>query len=279
MKLKTALLTLVLVISSSSLSAAEGYEKPGDPALTFVPETLSWSEQAFTAADSLETYLESKLLKEIQIQRAKGATTLVKVYSKISPSFKNRDWRIYLKDVRQYKILGYNSKNKLVRTSKLFPAQSNMMAAAMVYLEQDKCSLKEYNLLKPDTWWQTKCSIFIPPKDKLLRAALRSWIHMTDNPASFAKPAENSVFDCLALNAKYSVSGTKLTCQALRDKYGLPETVALYYWELLGGYQITIDTSKNTYKVLYLKPDFQALADLAAWDETSHWITFSGISD
>lgn len=278
----TAILTLCigvgLLSTNATLSQSQGYENPAEPALTLVPETLTWSNEALAAAESLKSYLQSKLLSEIKLQKTKGATNLVKVYSSISPSFKTRDWKIYLKDLRPYKIKGFNSKGKLVRTSKLFPMQSNMMAASMVYLEQDKCSLTKLNLLKPDTWWTTKCSIYMPPSEKFLRTALRSWIHMTDNPPTFAQPAEEGIKDCFALGAKYSVIGSQFVCPALKTKYGLPETVDLYHLEALGGYQITVDTNLNSYKVLYLAPDFQALADLAAWDKTTHWITFSGFN-
>ena len=278
-----------LILSAASLAllvqpaigGAEvtGYSNPNDPALTLVPSNLIWSNQARQAATELKNHLHHQLKSELLNQRAKGATRIVKVYSNISPSFKNRDWKTYTKDIRQYKIKGYDSQNRLVRTSRSFPVQSNMLAASLVYLKQDRCSLVEFSLFNLSTWWNGTCSIAIESENRMLRAALWSWLHIVDNPLSLSQRTENSIKDCFDLGAPFSISGTKFTCPALKLKYGLDETVDLVHYEALGGFRFTVNQKAKTFKVLYLAPDFQYLADLGSWDKDYYWISFSGINE
>lgn len=273
---------LVYVSMSTALSSAApriGYESPNDPVLKLVPTSISWTKSAFEAASAGERYFESALKREIKLQKSKGSVKLQKVYSKISPEYATTDWRNYLPDIREYRIRGFDSKNRHTRTSEPLPVPTSLMSAKLVYLQQDECSLREFNLFNTATWWQTACSIKVHSKEQFLRASLRSWLRMTDDAISFASFPQQQLDLCFKMKGKFTLTGKSLTCPALSKYFNSQTRVKLYFLDTQGGYEIVVDKKARTYETRYFSPDFEKLAAYASWNEQLATITFNSATN
>jgi len=246
--------------------------------LTNVPKDINWSAKALTAAAMAQEYFKSKLSSEIKAQKSQGAVRLEKSYSQADPSFSSTDWRNYVQDIRPYKIKGFDSNNRLVRISETFPEPTSFMAASMVRLGQNKCSLKGFNLFDSGTWWQTSCSIETPSQSDFLRASLRSWLRMTDGPISFASFPQQQLDLCFEMKAKFKITGQQLSCPSLSKYFNSQTTANLYFLDSQGGYEITVNEKARTYTTRYFAPDFYTLATYAKWDKQLATITFTPIT-
>lgn len=246
--------------------------------LTSIPKDISWSTQALTAEAKAHDYFKSKLAIELKVQKSQGAVKLEKSYAPADPAFSSTDWSKYLQDIRPYKIKGFDSNNRLVRTSDTFPEPTSLMAASMVRLAQNKCSLKDFNIFDFGTWWQTSCSIETPSQGDFLRASLRSWLRVTDGPISFASFPKQQLDLCFEMKAKFKITGRQLSCPSLSKYFGSQTTANLYFLGSQGGYEISVNEKARTYTTRYFAPDFYTLATYARWDKQLASITFTPIT-
>ena len=275
----SALFFVSMSIGLSSATPIDEYKSPNDPELKFVPTTISWSKSALEAASEAEKYFESTLKHEIKLQKSKGAVRLQKVYGKVSPEYETTDWQNYLPDIREYRIRGFDSKNRHIRTSEPLPVPTSLMSAKLVYLQQDECSLREFNLFNTATWWQTACSITVHPKEQFLRASLRSWLRMTDDAISFASFPQQQLELCFSMKGRFTLTGKTLNCPALSKYFNSQTRVKLYFLDTQGGYEIVVDKKARTYETSYFSPDFKKLATYASWNEQLATITFNSATN
>ena len=273
-------LTTTQVSATTSLAAnlCQGSKANNVQCLTSIPKDISWGTKALRAASMAQDYFSIKLSNELKAQKSQGAVRLEKIYSAADPAFSSIDWRNYLQDIRPYKIKGFDSNNRLVRTSETFPEPTSFMAASMVRLGQNECSLKDFNIFDFGTWWQTSCSIETPSKSDFLRASLRSWLRMTDGPISFASFPQQQLDLCFEMKAKFKITGKRLSCPSLSKYFNSQTTVNLYFLDSQGGYEITVNEKARTYTTRYFAPDFYILAKYAKWDKQLASITFTPIT-
>ena len=132
--------TQVSATTSLAAGLCSGTQAKTAQCLTNVPKDINWSAKALSDASMAQEYFKSKLSTELKAQKSQGAVRLEKSYSPANPAFSSTDWRNYVKDIRPYKIKGFDSSNRLVRTSETFPEPTSLMAASMVRLSQNKCS-------------------------------------------------------------------------------------------------------------------------------------------
>ena len=267
--------------ATTSLAAdlCQGTQAKTTQCLTNVPKDIDWSTKALTAASMAQENFKSKLSSELKTQKSQGAVRLEKSYSSADPAFSSTDWRNYVQDIRPYKIKGFDSNNRLVRISETFPEPTGFMAASMVRLANNKCSLKDFKIFDFGTWWQTSCSIETPSPSDFLRASLRSWLRMTDGPISFASFPQQQLDLCFEMNAKFKITGKQLSCPSLSKYFNSQTTVNLYFLASQGGYEITVNEKAKTYTTRYFAPDFYTLATYAKWDKQLATITFTPITN
>ena len=275
-----ALALLAMLVSNATANAGDGFQSPTDSRLVSVPADLSWNSKALNSATEAEKYFKSRLDSEVRLQKSQGAVRLQKIYSPISPTYGSIDWKTYVPDIREYKIRGYDANNKLVRTSGAFPEPTSMLlAASLIYLEQDQCSLKSFNLFDIGTWWQTSCTVKTHTPAEFLRAALRSWLRMTDGPGALASFPRQQLDLCFEMNGKFAIKGDLLTCPGLSKYFNSQIAVLLRFRDVQGGYEIVVNEKAKTYSTKYFAPDFQKLAKQAIWNNQLAAITFSPSSD
>ncbi len=271
----TALFISLMAASSTLAGEPEGVLSPLDPSLTTVPTDIRWSEPALETAGTAINYFRFKLTSEINIQKSKGAVKLEKIYSKVSPEYSQLNLKNYGLDLRPYIIKGFDSRNRLVRTSNFFPEPTSLMASHMVHLSHDKCSLKDFSLFDVETWWQTTCEVVLPSKTSFLRASLRSWLRMTDGPVSFASFPQQQLDICFKSRTTFTLIGQELKCPALSKYFNSQTTVDLHYLQPQGGYEITVNEKVRTFSTKYFAPDFYKLAIFAKWNQQLATITFT----
>lgn len=270
--------TQVSPTTSLAANLCQGSKANTVQCLTSVPKDIRWSTKALTAEAMAHDYFRSKISSELKAQKSQGAVKLEKSYSPADPAFSSTDWRNYLQDIRPYKIKGFDSNNRLVRTSDTFPEPTSLMAASMVRLAQNSCSLKDFNIFDFTTWWQTSCSIGTPSQGDFLRASLRSWLRVTDGPISFASFPQQQLDLCFEMKAKFTITGKQLSCPSLSKYFGSQTTANLYFLDSQGGYEITVNEKARTYTTRYFAPDFYTLATYAKWDKQLASITFTPIT-
>ena len=273
-------LTTTQVSATTSLAAdlCQGSKANNVQCLTSIPKDISWGTKALRAASMAQDYFSIKLSNELKAQKSQSAVRLEKIYSPADPAFSSTDWRNYVEDIRPYKIKGFDSNNRLVRTSETFPEPTSLMATYMVRLGQNKCSLKDFNLFDFGTWWQTSCSIETPSQSDFLRASLRSWLRMTDGPISFASFPQQQLDLCFEMKAKFKITGKQLSCPSLSKYFNSQTTANLYFLDSQGGYEIRVNEKARTYTTRYFAPDFYTLAKYAKWDKQLATITFTPIT-
>ncbi len=239
-----------------------------------VPADLKWSKSALIAAKKEQQYVYGVLKKELEAQRKSGAVKVSKVYQKYHTE-EYSDWRKYVPDIRDYQIAGYTRADRQVRLSELYLIGGPDLASKLVYLKQDTCSLRDFNLFDVETWFIEKCSITVESPQKVLRAALRTKMAMS-SPANEARAFIRQLVEvCLQSEYPFTISGRTMICPKLALDWQGFSTIQLDGYLLSGGWKINVDQNKRTATLKYLPPKFQDWADTATWDSESNVIRFS----
>jgi hypothetical protein len=265
---RSVFVALLLILScvtraeANHISATGSVEitNPKDSTFLSIPKNISWSPEAKKLATRSIALLRQEIRQELNSLKSDGAVTIEKVYeSTIPPQYSN--WKDYVPDIRSYKLKGYDLEGNLVRTTSSNPIQRNLISSWLVTLENDTCSFSTFNIFDFRTWFTKACSITKPKEESYLRAALRGYISMTDNPQSISAWAIANIRDCFAQNGSYSIQKGMFTCPANAKYYsGQVIPIDLYFKSDLGGYEITLNKSAQKAKVKLLPPDFYALA-------------------
>ena len=217
------LLTLALVISIAMpfgfASTASGSEVKSNVTIVdqgfdldsdVVPSNLSWSEKSIQVAKQAQRFLYRTIKNELKAHKDAGAVRIVRLSSSIDPGVRN--WQKLKLSGKLYSLNGYDENDKLVRKGKPLFAKSQSVQHMTVYLTQQNCLLKSFNLFDFETWFSPQCSITVESKEKFLRAAMQSWISLIGGFDPDGKAVQHELEDLASQKGSFKVDSTRFYC-------------------------------------------------------------------
>jgi len=267
---------LALLISSPNRSTAEDVvteTNSGYYSQMTIPKNLKWTSANLLAAKSAQRFLYRKLITEINSLKSQGSVGIRKRYIS-EQTLAYPDWKKYVGELRTYYLVGFDSAG-LTTAQTADPGDAPNLASRLVYLKDDKCLFRDFNLFDFETWWAPKCQIKVESKEEFLRAALRTWMTMSDNAYQSVSLYKEKVSACISRKLKYSISDGIFNCPSVRSYFYGDTSFPLRQQQLSGGYLFNINKAKGRATLTYLKPMFQDWANTASWDPNSFVMRFS----
>jgi hypothetical protein len=276
----TACLSLCLVASAQA--AGESIKQFGRVTVYF-PESFSnpvseknlrFSKQLQADAKQIMATQRKSIERAYSSLRNRGAVRVKVLYGKPWNDlpltlFKYSDKTAFV----LWQLVGYSASGKVLGKTPVFPTDPGSDANFLTRPTSNDCSLLEYNLFDPRTWFQNKtCSVKSPPAKEFLRVALGDYLLKSDfgiggwelQQLKFALEPGHSI----------SIQDGYLVCPDLAKYFGGATRIPLSAKESLGGYSFKVDLKARTAVFKYVGPDQQMMADRAKKIPGQPWIYF-----
>lgn len=225
-----------------------------------IQENLPWSQQSITAANKLINRQKADLAKALKILRHKGASIVEVVVQKptwTSPNF--LDSSIYGTDYVPWRLRKFESSRTSKIVSSQFPGDQNDMANFLTRIKSSPCSLEDFALWNPNTWFRpATCEIETPSASKFLRASMaNAFKRATLEVGSFEL---QQLKFALGPNTHPRIEKDELYCPELGPIFGGDTRIPLKTFEPVGGYEISVNLKLRKATFIFLGPDQKALA-------------------
>lgn len=267
-------LAFILTISAPLASSSSDPVSDTNSQVLTIPKNTKWPSSQLKGASDAQKFFYNQIKKEIAAQRKDGAIRLKKIYS-AENTLEYPDWKTYVKDVRVYEIAGYNSSGELVRVSEPFPADMPNLATRTVYLKQDYCNLNGFNIFDFATWWSEDCQIHKDSPSTYLRAAMRTWLSMSENASSLAASYRQEISTCLSTGEEFSIKSGVFNCPGNAKYFFGTKPFKLKQQLLSGGFWFKVNKESRTATLTHLAPRYDAWAKTARWIASDKVTRFS----
>lgn len=229
------------------------------------PSNIAWSKEALRLGEKLRVTLISKLQSGLTTLREAGAEQVKIRYSTFDANPGVEFVSPFGYKVRSFELLGLAANGKLIKRTASYPQNGITLANAAVYLKQEKtCSLLQFNIFSPKTWFADRCEIERSSSKQILRAALTD-----DLAANIGSPEviDNYLSELhlvLAKHLPYSIKNGVLICPSLvsSDISGDPR-IPLFGGKYGRHYKIEVNGKQNTAIARFYLPEYQKLANSA----------------
>lgn len=269
--MSTRPLTLALVISiaitfgfASTASSSEvkssvriidqGFDLDRD----VVPSNLSWSKKSIELATQAQRFLYRTIKNELKAHKDAGAVRIVRLSSSIDPGVRN--WQKLKLSGKLYSLNGYDENDKLVRKGKPLFTKSQSVQHMTVYLTQQNCLLKSFNLFDFETWFSPQCSITVESKETFLRAAMQSWISLIGGFDPDGRAVQHELEDLSSQKGSFKVDSSRFYC--LKCSFYSGHTYSSFpldYKKGLWPYKIEYSSSTQKFTMTILEPNWADL--------------------
>lgn len=268
MKRVTTMLALVAILVGSTTSiaaAASQVEVQGGgvgDSISQVTTELNWTPAGITAADKVIAYQAKRLEKALERLRNKGATT---VY--VRELYGDDTWaeNAFLKPaekLRSYELRARVGKNKRAVIQPAPMSSAPGIASRLVHLKQSKCSLLDFNLFNPASWFADRCAIVKPAASTYLRYSLISWLYYSQSEDLW-RYRIGQLQTILDERLSFKVEGNCLVAPGLAKAYPSdPEVscIPIAYEQATSGYKIEASSDHKSLRFVKLAPDVKAIA-------------------
>lgn len=241
-----------------------------------VPSNLHWTDKSLAIAKTAQRFLYRTLKNEIAMQKQAGAVKLKRVSHPTDSGVRN--WKKLDLSPNLYSIDGYDSNGNLVLSGETLFATSQTIQNRTVYLTQETCLLRPFNLFDFETWFTQQCSITVEPKEKFLRAAMQSWLSLVGGFTPDGQAISHELQTVIAENIKFRVDKKNFYCLACSEYFKTPyASFPLEYSAGLWPYKIKYEPSNRHFSLKLLKPNYLELMsharvvtdDLVRFDDPS----------
>jgi hypothetical protein len=269
--MRTRPLTLALVILIASTfgfaSTASGIEAKSPVTIVdegfdwhndVVPSNLSWSKKSIDLAKQAQRFLFRTIKNELNAHKDAGAVRIVRLSSSIDPGVRN--WRKLNLSGKLYSLNGYDENDKLVRKGKPLFSKSQSVQHMTVYLTQQNCLLKSFNIFDFETWFSTQCSITVESKEKFLRASLQSWISLVGGFNPDGRAVQNELENLASQTGSFRMDRTRFYC--LKCSFYSGHTYSSFPLEYKKGvwpYKIEYSSTTQKFIMTIFKPNWADL--------------------
>lgn len=249
----------VLVPTASCVAGSSGSSRVElsfvDPNVKFVPDGLIWGYKSVEAAKLAMDFERNEILREFENLKNAGAVRVTKV--PVSNEFLYfKDWKTYVPQYGQYKLLGIDEDGKKVGYSQALPTNYVNLATFLINLKQDSCYLDT-----PQSDAPIRCSITPAQPEKFLRAALRTGLDfdMLGDNLYWIRTQLNY---CLIHEPKLQVHKNELNCPGNLKPF-LTSSIKLKDSYLTRSYTVKLDVARKKAVMIVSKRDFKKVAKTA----------------
>jgi hypothetical protein len=172
-----------------------------------------------------------------------------------------------------WRMLGRTSFGKELGKSSVFPGDQTILANYLARIEPGTCSLVDFSIFQPPTWFlPKKCQIAIPKPEQFLRAALATNLQRITWDVGYW---EISALEfALSEGTHLRVKDGYLYCPELSKLSAGQNKILLNLMDPLGGYSISLNLKNRTAVFTFKNLDQRALAKDAYKLEGEDYIGF-----
>ncbi len=258
-------LTAVLGFSNTTTANASAFQSSVtiidqgfDAQNDVVPSNLKWNEKSIQVAQQAQRFLYRTIKNELEAHKDAGAVRIVRLSSSIDPGVRN--WQKLKLSGKLYSLNGYDENDKLVRKGKPLFAKSQSVQHMTVYLTQQNCLLKSFNLFDFETWFSPQCSITVESKETFLRAAMQSWISLIGGFDPDGRAVQHELEDLSSQKGSFKVDSSRFYC--LKCSFYSGHTYSSFpldYKKGLWPYKIDYSSSTQKFTMTILQPNWADL--------------------
>jgi hypothetical protein len=256
-------LLLITVIASSSLSASYANTTVTVTNLGFnqdtdvVPSNLGWTKKSISLAREAQANLYREIKDQLNYLRSQGAVRVVRIKHKLGLE------TIYSKQLGisdyLYSLEGYAADGNLVDSTDTLFYNYQGPSSRTVYLTQDTCLFRPFNLFDYATWFMQQCGITVESKEKFLRAALQNWIVMVGG-YSPGVPIAEELKTITSQKLSFKVEYNIFKCLGCTDFIWTPYTsFPMEHSDGLWPYKITYEPKSGHLAMKIMKPNYKDL--------------------
>lgn len=227
-----------------------------------VPSNLSWSKKSIELAKQAQRFLYRTIKNELMAHKDAGAVRIVRLSSSIDPGVRN--WRKLNLSGKLYSLDGYDENDELVRKGKPLFSTSQSVQHMTVYLTQQNCLLKSFNIFDFETWFSPQCSITVESKEKFLRASMQSWISLVGGFDPDGRAVQHELEDLASKKGSFRVDNSRIYC--LKCSFFSGHTYSSFPLEYKKGvwpYKIEYSSTTQTFTMTIFKPNWADLMSKA----------------
>ncbi len=237
-----------------------------------VSANLPWSQAALSEAQNLIDEQRRALERDFSRLKNEGNTRVQVVYENqplASEAFV--DSEKYGTNFLPWHLVG-NKKTSSI-SSRSYPLDKVDLAAYLTRPAGDGCSLINFSIFAPETWFQPpKCSVTQVKPQNYLAASLDTALKKSTLDVGSSELQQLKY--ALSPGTHPRINGKFLTCPELASVFGGTTKIALASKSSLGGYSISAKLAKRSATFTFIGPDLAVLAKSAYKSPGENFVRF-----
>lgn len=260
----TALLALSILVSFNpfpthaspgSVSVVnEGFNKETD----VFPEDLDWTPKSIALAKEAQRYLYRTIKSELSNLQEQGAVRVERVKHPTETAVRN--WRKLDIGENLYSLSGYDEGGELVGSTEPLFLLHQGIENRTVYLAQEMCLFRPFNLFDFTTWIIHQCSITVEPKVVFLRSSMQSWFSLTGGNTGDGLAVATEIKRVVSEEIDFKIENDTFYCLSCTQFIHTPyKSFPMEYSGGIRPYKITYDSATRHFSIVIMRPNYEKL--------------------
>lgn len=241
--------------SPSSVSVVnEGFNMETD----VFPEDLDWTSTSIAVAKEAQRYLYRTIKSELNNLQEQGAVRVERVKHPTETAVRN--WRKLNIDENLYSLNGYDKGGEMVGSTEPLFALHQGVQNRTVYLAQEMCLFRPFNLFDFTTWIIHQCSITVEPKEVFLRSSMQSWFSLTGGNTPDGVAVAEQIKRVVSEEIDFMIENNTFYCLSCTDFIHTPyKSFPMEYSGGLWPYKIEYDSARRHFSMVIMSPNYDNL--------------------
>ena len=266
-KFRISLFPFLTIVALALFCSPPAYSSPGKVSVVnegfnvdtdVVPDNLDWTEKSIATAKQAQRYLYRTIKSELSYLREQGAVRVERVKHPTESAVRN--WRKLNIDENLYSLNGFDDSGNLVSSTEPLFALHQGVENRTVYLAQDQCLFRPFNLFDFTTWIIHQCSITVEPKEVFLRSAMQSWFSISGGNTPHGLAIVEQVKTVITEGISFAVQENTFYCIGCTEFINTPySSFPLEYPGGLWPYKIKHEASTGNFSIAIMAPNYEDL--------------------
>ena len=235
---------------------------------------LPWSKSGLEGARAIVDNQQAAIEVAMKRLRRLGATKVEVVALRenfAEPRWGNKSH--YGVNFSTWRMVGSTSQGKQTGLTPAFPRDQTSLANYLTRIETGTCSLVDFSIFQPPTWFlPKKCQVLVPKPEQFLRAALAT--NLQKISWDVGSWEIRALEYALAEKTHLTVKDGYLVCPELSKLSVGLNKIPLSFEDPLGGYSIALNLKARTAIFTFKNLDQRALARDAYKEQGEDFIGF-----
>lgn len=260
----TTVLALSILVSFSPFPA---HSSPGSVSVVndgynmetdVFPEDLDWTSESIAVAKQAQRYLYRTIKSELNNLQTQGAVRVERVKHQAETAVRN--WRKLNIDENLYSLNGYDEDGEMVGSTEPLFALHQGVQNRTVYLAQEMCLFRPFNLFDFTTWIIHQCSITVEPKEVFLRSSMQSWFSLTGGNTPDGLAVAEEIKRVVSEEIGFKVENDTFYCLSCTQfNYTPYKSFPMEYSGGLWPYKINYDSATRHFSIVIMSPNYENL--------------------